>query len=442
MQSQPTSTGSHNRLIPTVLAVVVIGALAFFVYKFLFDKKEAPAIEKSEALPLDVVTVTKNVLFREDQLPAEIQAYQDVLIYPKVPGFIKWIGVDRGSIVKKGDLMVTMYAPEYEARRNEAQAKVSAALAQLASGESRLESARARWREAKAKFTGDDSTYVRLKAASLVPGVVAINDVIVLGQTVDADRQAVSTWDSNVKAADHEVAALKENVASARKSLDNFSDFASYLDIRAPFDGYITERNMHVGSFVGPLGSGAYPAVCRIQQLDLLRIVSPVPERDSAGVLPGAQVEFSVSTFPDKRFVGTVARLGNYLDKSTRTEPVELNYLNRDYKILPGMFCQVYWPTRRPTPTLFVPITSVVATALDTFVCRIVNDKIDLVKVKKGQTMGAVVEVFGDLHEGDVVAKTASQELQEGTPVKPIMRDPSLPAEAPPKRETYHMPAQ
>jgi RND family efflux transporter MFP subunit len=422
------------------IAVIAAGGLAFFAYQFFFGKHEAFVPDKNEPLPVAVVSIVKKTLFRDDQLPGEIQAYQDVKVYPKVPGFIKWIGVDRGSIVKKGQLMITMYAPEYDSRRNEAAAKVAAAKAQLASGQSKLESARARWREAKAKLTGDDSTYVRLKAASLVPGVVATNDVIVLGQVVDADKQAVSTWESNIAAADHEVSALKDTVTAAQKSLDDYSDFASYLELRAPFNGYITERNMHVGSFVGPLGSGAYSEICRIQQLDLLRIVSPVPERDTAGVLPGATVEFSVSTFPDKRFKGTIARIGNYLNVSTRTEPVELSYNNPDYKILPGMFCKVYWPTRRPSPTLFVPISAVVATALETFICKVKDGKIDWVKVQKGQTMDNLVEIFGDVKEGDLVAKTGSEELQEGTAVKPIAQTPSLEPE--PKRETYHMPAQ
>lgn len=439
MQSEPPAKSTPKGLLPIIIAVLVVGGLAFFAYQFFFGKHEALAPEKNEPLPVAVVSVMKKTLFRDDQLPGEIQAYQDVKIYPKIPGFIKWIGVDRGSIVKKGQLMITMYAPEYDSRRNEAVAKVAAAKAQLASGESKLESARARWREAKAKLTGDDSTYVRLKAASLVPGVVATNDVIVLGQVVDADKQAVSTWESNIASADHEVKALQDNVVAAQKSLDDFSDFASYLELRAPFNGYITERNMHVGSFVGPLGSGAYSEICRIQQLDLLRIVSPVPERDTAGVLPGATVDFSVSAFPDVRFKGTVARIGNYLDQSTRTEPVELNYNNPDYKILPGMFCKIYWPTRRPTPTLFVPISAVVATALETFICKVKDNKIDWVKVKKGQTMDNLVEIFGDIKEGDLVAKTGSEELQDGQTVKPV-EDESSTKE--PKRETYHMPAQ
>jgi multidrug efflux pump subunit AcrA (membrane-fusion protein) len=120
--------------------------------------------------------------------------------------------------------------------------------------------------------------------------------------------------------------------------------------------------------------------------------------------------------------------------------PVELNYFNPGYKILPGMFCEVYWPTRRHESTLFVPVTAVVSSLIDTYVCKINNGIIETVPVKKGQTMGGMVEVFGELHEGDLVAKKASEELQNGASVKPIVLTSKADIESEdPKREPYHV---
>jgi membrane fusion protein (multidrug efflux system) len=70
------------------------------------EKKEIVPTASSDVQELPVTKVIKQTLSRVDQLPGEIQAYQDVAIYPKVPGFIDWIGVDRGSTVKKGQVMV------------------------------------------------------------------------------------------------------------------------------------------------------------------------------------------------------------------------------------------------------------------------------------------------------------------------------------------------
>lgn len=411
---------SGGNLIFLLVLFGVLGGLFYFMWSG-HNKKIEPVEAKHEGPPPVVVApVVSKTLFREDQLPGEIEAYQDVLIYPKVRGFVKWIGIDRGSVVKKGQLMVRMYAPEYLADRNEAVAKVAATKAAVAVEESELEDLKAELRKSKANLLADQSTYQRVYTASLVPGVIADNDVVQWAQSVEQDRQDVNTLNKRINAKDHELSMRKEELDAMVRDFESFADFASYLEIPAPFDGYVTERRLHVGSYVGPDGTGAYPPICRVKQLDLLRIIAPVPERDTGGVVVGSPVEFSVSSFPGQRFKGTVARISNNLDKPTRTMPVELNFLNGDYKILPGMFCKVYWPTRRAEPSLFVPVTAVVSTPLDTFVCKIVNETVEWVSVKKGQLMGDMVEVFGDIHEGDTVAKAASEELLKDSHVTPV----------------------
>jgi len=408
-----------------LLFVVIVVALAGIGFFFLQMRHNQPLVStevKQTVASVPTVKVVSKTLFREDQLPGEINAYQDVLIYPKVPGFIKWLGVDRGSIVKKGQLMVKMYAPEYLARRTEAMAKTSAVKAALSAEESRLADLKAELKKVQANLLADQSTYQRVYTASLVPGVIADNDVVQWAQTVEQDRQDVNTFMQRVNAKAKEVAMKKEEVDAMVKSFESFADFASYLEIPAPFDGYVTERKLHVGSFVGPDGTGAYPPICRLKQLDLLRIVAPVPEIDAAGVVIGSQVQFSVSSFPDKRFTGVVARISNDLDKDTRTMPVELNFLNPDFKILPGMFCKVYWPTRRHEASLFVPVSAVVTTPLNTFVCKINNDVVEWVTVRKGQIMDGMVEVFGNLKEGDLVAQEGSEELDNQSRVNPVRK--------------------
>jgi membrane fusion protein (multidrug efflux system) len=389
--------------------------------------KHDEAIETARpqaVVKIKVVPIVSKTLFREEHLPAEIEAYQDILVYPKIPGFIKWIGVDRGSVVKKDQLMVQMYAPEYLAKRNEGLADVAAEKAAVAASESRLEDVEADLKRREATLLGDQSTYQRVYSASLVPGVIADNDVVQWSQTVEQDRQDVNTLIKRVNARNHEVAARRELLSSRSKMFERHADFASYLQITAPFNGYVTDRRMHVGSFVGPDGTGAYPPICRVKQLDLLRIITPVPQVDTASVVLGSQVQFTVSAFPDRKFTGTVARISNTLDRDTRTMDVELNFLNPDYKILPGMFCEVYWPIRRSERSLFVPATAVVSTPLETFVCRVKNNVIERVIVRKAQIMNGMVEVFGDIKEGELVAQDATEELQNHSKVDAIAVTP------------------
>jgi hypothetical protein len=92
------------------------------------------------------------------------------------------------------------------------------------------------------------------------------------------------------------------------------------------------------------------------------------------------------------------------------------------------MYATVAWHERRSAPTLFVPEKAVVQGTDKTFVVRIEDGKADPVTVRRGVSMGALVEVFGELHAGDVVAKRGSEELRPGTAV--TLRSPPVPSPA------------
>src|SRR5438477_155193 len=109
------------------------------------------------AQTVDVVKVVSRSAERKVQLPGEFIPFQAVAIHAKVTGFVDRVEVDRGSIVKKGQLLATLDAPELRTQRAEAEAKVLNAESQRA--------------EAEAKVAAARSTYERLKAASATPGV-------------------------------------------------------------------------------------------------------------------------------------------------------------------------------------------------------------------------------------------------------------------------------
>jgi multidrug efflux pump subunit AcrA (membrane-fusion protein) len=107
-------------------------------------------------------------------LPGEFRPYLAVPIHARVSGFVRDVGVDRGSVVKQGQLLATLEAPEMQAQVVEAQARAQMVELQRA--------------EATAKLAAAQSTYDRLKAASASPGVVAGNDLVVAEKTVEGAR--------------------------------------------------------------------------------------------------------------------------------------------------------------------------------------------------------------------------------------------------------------
>jgi RND family efflux transporter MFP subunit len=189
----------------------------------------------------------------------------------------------------------------------------------------------------------------------------------------------------------------------------------AYLRITAPFDGVVTDRLVHPGALVG---SGADPLLI-IQQVSHLRLVVAVPEEDVGGIERGGKVEFRVPAYPERTFSGTIARSAHALDQKTRTMPVELDVLNSDGSLSPGMYPAVKWPVRRSRPALFVPKTSIVTTTERMFVVRDRNGRAEWVDVRKGVEDGDLVEVTGNLQPGDRVVRSATDEIREGAALQP-----------------------
>jgi len=345
------------------------------------------------AQTVDVTRVISQKLSLTVRLPGEITPYEAVALYPKVTAFVQWIGVDRGSVVKTGQEIVRLVAPELVAQKKEAQSKLQGAEAQRA--------------EAEAKLSSDQGTLVRLKSAAATPGVVAGNDVDVAQQITEVDHARLR--------------AAQENIEAARSALSAVAEIESYLQVNAPFDGVVTERNVHPGALVGP--SIALPMV-RIEKVSRLRLVLPVPENYVSGTTKGAKATFTVPAYPGETFTGTVARISESMDVKTRTMPVELDVMNMSARLAPGMYPEVEWPVRRLRPTLFVPVSAVARTNEKRFVVRIRDGKADWVDVRTGLNAGNLIEVFGDLHDGDLVAVRGTDELRPGTSVNAHLNQP------------------
>src|SRR5215510_7014473 len=119
------------------------------------QRPQAQAAQSStpaQAPTVTITTVESRELNRQVRLPGELQAYQDTAIYAKVPGFVEVISVDRGSVVKQGQLLARLRAPELETQRSEADARARAALSQRVEATSKVSGIRAQRLEAEAKL--------------------------------------------------------------------------------------------------------------------------------------------------------------------------------------------------------------------------------------------------------------------------------------------------
>ena len=349
----------------------------------------------ARAQQLETVRVISRPLDQTVILPGEFTPYLGVAIHAKVAGFVQRVDVDRGSVVKEGQLLATIVAPELTAQRAEAEAKVQTAEAQRA--------------EAEARVTAAQSTYERMKTASATPGVIAGNELIQAEKQLEAERAKAT--------------AEKSAVEAARAAVKAIQELEAYLRVTAPFSGVVTTRNVHPGALVGT-GESSVP-MFELETINHLRLVVPVPEAEVGSIVKGAKVSFSVPAYPSETFAGTVTRIARSIDARTRTMPVELDVVNRNGRLAAGMYPAVKWPIRAKQSILLVPNSSVVSTSERMFVVRVKNGSAEWTDVKKGPAKGDLVEVIGPLHEGDTVLLRGTDEVREGTHLNVRLRPAS-----------------
>jgi membrane fusion protein, multidrug efflux system len=343
------------------------------------------------AQSLKFVKVVSKRVARTTELPGEFYPFLSVQLHAKVPSYVEKVLVDRGSFVKEGELLVQLSAPEMMAHISQAQAQLTSAESDEAQAEAQLAAAQ--------------STYSRLEQASKTPGAVAENDTLQAKQQTEAAEALVQSRRQNVE-------SLKSNVKSQQ-------DLAAYLRVTAPFEGVISTRYVHPGALVGP---GSDVALLQLDQISHLRLAVSVPEADVAGLVKGMKVDFKVPAFPDRTFSGVIARPAFALDMRTRTMPVELDVLNPQRLLAPGMYPSVLWPVERSGPSLLVPPSSVVTTTERVFVIRNNNGDAQWVDVRQGPTVGNLVEVIGHLKPGDEIVERGTDEIRDGSELKSAKR--------------------
>jgi RND family efflux transporter MFP subunit len=367
----------------TLLVIAAVGCKSS-------NPTQVPTAQTSATVMVETVGVSSRTLNTTLSLPAQLLPYESVDIYPKVTGFLESIRVDVGSRVRQGELIMRLSAPELMAQRTQAEAALHTAESQLASAE--------------AKLASDQGTYLHLAEAAKTPGVVAANDVMVANQTALSDKGAV--------------AAAESNVSAEREALRGVSQMESYLSIVAPISGVVTVRNLHPGALTGPTsGQAGVAPIVRIVDTDRLRLVVPVPEAAVGGIKKGPPVAFTVPAYPGQTFHAPISRVSEDVDLNTRTMHIELDVQNADGKLTPGSFATVAWPSQRGYPTLFVPVSAVTSDQQHTFVICVRDGKAEWVTVQTGQTVNGEIEIFGDLHAGDQVVRTASDSIRNGLAV-------------------------
>jgi len=339
------------------------------------QQAEAENQKNATTVSLETFKLAKGQFSSSLKVPGELLAYQQVDLYAKVNSFVKKLYVDVGSVVSAGQLLATMEAPELNS--------------QLAGAESRLKSQ-------EAVYLASKATYQRLLETSKTPGTVSQNDLDL----------ALAKQNSDLAQFQAAQAAYKE-----------VGDTRNYLEIRAPFAGIITERNVSMGAYVGPSGKGSEAPLFTLQEQQKLRLVVSVPEIYSSYLNQQDEVHFSVKAFPNQSFKAKVARLAGALDTRLRSQRIEMDVRNSDKRLLPGMVTEVEIPLGGNEHAFVVPSEAVLNATTGIFVIKVEHDSTKWVPVTTGRQADGKTEIFGTFNESTQLVKLTSEEIRDHEPI-------------------------
>lgn len=329
----------------------------------------APA---AETTTYELATVEARAVETAVNLPGELKPFEIVHIFPKVNGFVKEVLVDRGTEVRKGQVLLRLESPEIEQQ---------------------VLAAKSKYLQAYTIYLSDKDRYDRLKMSAKTPGAVAAIDIESARNKMLADS------------------ALMESEQATRRSLEAIR---GYLTVIAPFDGRITERNIHSGALVGPSTRQEDKAMLVLEQEKRLRLVLSVPEVYSSQVAKNLPVSFKVNALPGELFKGKIDRLTGSLNMKFRSETIEIDVYNGNGRLKPGMYAEVVLMPQRKAPALVIPRAAIVTSMERKYVVKVLDGKMQLVDVMEGTIEGDFVEVFGKLASGDQLILNPNDEMQDG----------------------------
>ena len=356
---------SRKTLVASVLVVLAAaaGVATLFLRQHGAQARQVEQLAKdlSQGPVVRVATVKLGAAERLVSLPAEVRADQHATLYAKVSGYLKVVTVDKGSRVRKGEVLAELESPDLDEQ-------VAAAQAELTFRKQQLE-----------------------RVARLAPS----------GRVSQQDREQ----------AEEAVKVAQATLARARVQ-------KSYQILRAPFDGTITARYADPGALL-PAATGSTTAaqpLLEIAQLDRLRIALQLAQDDAARVRVGDEVKLQPGG-DEPPLSAKVSRIAHALDSRTRTMLCEIDLPHPPQGLYPGAFVEasiVLHGTARP----LVPADALLGRSGQLYVPTVLEGHVHFQQVRLGLDDGANVEVLEGLRGGELVALNLATDVPDGAPVR------------------------
>ena len=206
--------------------------------------------------------------------------------------------------------------------------------------------------------------------------------------------------------------SLQERVLQLEAEIDRLEVLLDKKEIRAPFSGWITEKHVEVGEWIGVGGD-----VITIVHLDPIHLWVDVPGRYIGDVRTGEEVEVNIDALDGNRFQGKIIAVIREGNLEARTFPVKIEIPNTDGRISSGMVGRVALSLGEPHNALMVPKDALVIQGDSKAVFKLVDGQAIKVPVTLGAFYEDLVEVIGEIRAGDKVVVRGNERLMDEQPV-------------------------
>ncbi len=376
--------------------IVTLGVIIFFAVTALVVFRLSSGA-KSDVRNARVITVATATPLKQDldirlAYTADIIPNQVVNLFSRVDGYIGKIYVDKGDLVKASQLLVEIDHTDYQHAVNQAKANLAAARARVAQQDASLRNA--------------TLTLHRMRAL--------IKDQFVSQQ--DLDNAQVS-YDAAAAALDSLGAQVQQMAVAQAQAETNLA----YSYIRAPFAGYVAERNLDLGAYVSGATAGTSTisrGILTLHEIQTVRILIEVVEKDVPLIQVGQKADVRAEAYPERIFEGTVTRIVQALNRATRTMTVEVDLPNKDHVLKGGMFARVEVLVGSHRNAIQIPIDAVSRLEDAQYVYIVREGKAQRMPVEIGVREDSRVEITKGLDGSEQVIVSGKDLVHDGTAVQ------------------------
>ncbi len=187
-----------------------------------------------------------------------------------------------------------------------------------------------------------------------------------------------------------------------------------YTTIRAPISGVVTYRAVDRGDI-----ASQRDLLLTVTDLDDLVIRVNVSELEAPQLSRGDEVMVTIDAYGGDKFKGRIRRVFPSADPDTRLIPVEVDLIDKDDRIFPGLFARVEFQTQRRDNALVVPVNAVLTNPQgERYVYSVNDDTAHYKSITTGMRTDDYIEILDGITENDKVVVRGAASLRDRTPVQ------------------------